>query len=85
MLVTSEVAIPDVFNIGVAGGGLRGHAPQILENLVIWCIERRFFKQNSVIRLKWNIVLPPKIFAPPKFLGWCSIISSRDSKLAIVQ
>jgi len=52
MLVTSEVAIPDVFNIGVAGGGLRGHAPQILENLVIWCIERRFFKQNSVIRLK---------------------------------
>jgi len=26
--------------------------------------ERRFFKQNSVIRLKSNIV------APPKFLGW---------------
>ena len=51
--------------IGVAKGGQRGHAPQkCLENTVILCFERRFSKQNSVIRLKSNI-LPP-----PKFLGW---------------
>ena len=31
--------------------------------MVILCFERRFFKQNSVIRLKPNIY-------PPKFLGW---------------
>ena len=38
--------------------------PKFLENIVILCFERRFSKQNSVIRLKSNIV-PPK-----KFLGW---------------
>ena len=38
--------------------------PQFLENIVILCFERRVSKQNSVIRLKSNI-LPPK-----KILGW---------------
>jgi len=32
--------------------------------MVILCFEKRFFKQNRVIRLKSNIL------APPKFLGW---------------
>jgi len=50
---------------GVARGGQRGHAPpKFLENTVILCFERRFSKQNSVIRLKTDILLPPK------FLGW---------------
>jgi len=37
--------------------------PKFLENIVILCFERRFSKQNSVIRQKSN-------FLPPKFLGW---------------
>jgi len=41
-----------------------GHAPpKFLENIAILCFERRFSKQNSVIRLKQNIL------AAPKFLG----------------
>jgi len=39
------------------------HTPG-LEHIVILCFERRFSKQNSVIRQKSNIL------APPKFLGW---------------
>jgi len=31
---------------------------QFLENIVFWCFERRFSKQNSVIRLKSNISPP---------------------------
>ena len=47
--------------------GQRGHAPpKFLENIDILCIERRFSKQNSVIRLKSNI-LASKFFAPPNF------------------
>jgi len=50
--------------IGVAKGGPKGHGPpKCLENIVILCFERRFSKQNSVIRLKTNI------FPPPKFMG----------------
>jgi len=44
--------------------------PKFLDNIVILCIERRFSKQNSVIRLKSNILLPLKFFGPPKFFGW---------------
>jgi len=45
--------------IGVVREGQRGHAPQtFLENIVILCFERRFSKQNSVIRLKSNILAP---------------------------
>ena len=36
--------------------------PKFLENIIL-CFERRFSKQNSVIRLKPNIL-------PPIFLGW---------------
>jgi len=43
------------------GRGQRGTAPpKFLENTVLLCIERRFSNQNSVIRLKSNI-LPPNI------------------------
>ena len=46
------------------GGGQRSHGtPKFLENIVSLCFERRFSKQNSVIRLKSNI-------SAPKVLGW---------------
>jgi len=34
-----------------------------LENIVILCFERHLFKQNSVIRLKSNILAPVNFFA----------------------
>jgi len=34
-----------------------------LENIIILCFEKRFYKQNSAIRLKSYILTP-------KFLGW---------------
>jgi len=54
---------------GVARGGRGAMPPTFLENIVILCFERRFSKQNSVIRLKTNILAPLDVF-PPKFLGW---------------
>jgi len=47
--------------IGVARGVKGAITPKFLENIVILCFERPFSKQNSVIRLKSNI-LPPKNF-----------------------
>ena len=45
-------------SIGIARGGpKRPCPPKVLENRVILCFERRFSKQNSVIRLKLNILL----------------------------
>jgi len=46
-----------------------GHAPhKCFENMVILCFERRFSKQNSVFRLKSNILGPLQEFlASPKF------------------
>ena len=39
-------------------GGPKGPCPpKFLENIVILCFERRFSKQNSVIRLKLNILV----------------------------
>ena len=40
-------------SIGVARGAM---PPKILENIDILCFERRFSKQNSVIRLKSSIL-----------------------------
>jgi len=37
--------------------------PKFLENIVILCFERRFSKQNSVIRLKSNILAPQNFWA----------------------
>jgi len=44
--------------------------PNILENLVILCFEKRFSKQYSVIRLKSKILPPNKFLPPPQFFGW---------------
>ena len=44
--------------------------PKCLENIVTLCFEKRFSKQNSVIRLKSYTLTPPKFFGHPKFLGW---------------
>jgi len=38
-----------------------------LENIVILCFEKRFSKQNSVIRLKSNILAPPNFLALQSF------------------
>jgi len=43
------------WNIGVAREAKGAMPPQFLENVVILCFERRFYKQNSVNRLKSNI------------------------------
>jgi len=46
-------------------GGLESHAlSECLELIVILCLERQYPKQNSVIRLRSNIL------APPELLGW---------------
>ena len=52
-------------NIGLAKGGQRGHgSPKIFRKCSHFVLQVAFFVQNSVIRLKSNI-LPPQ-----KFLGW---------------
>ena len=55
----------------VPGGGAKGAMapPTFLENTVILCFERHFSKQNSVIRLKSNILAPPKFFDPTTALN----------------
>ena len=37
--------------------------PKFLEHIVILCLERRYPKQNSVIRLKSNILPNPNFWA----------------------
>jgi len=37
--------------------------PKFLENIAILCFERRFSKQNSVIRLESNILASPNFWA----------------------
>ena len=45
-----------------------GHAPtKFLAYTVILCFKMRYPKQNSVIRLKSDILPTPQIFCPPKF------------------
>jgi len=46
-----------------------GHDPQFLELIDILCLEMRYPKQNSVIRLKSNIFAPQIVLAFLKFLG----------------
>jgi len=61
-------------------GGRNGScSPKFLENIVILSFERRFSKQNSVIRLKSNIV-PPKFVAPPNF--WAGCATGQEASLA---
>jgi len=49
--------------IGVAKGG--PYDPKIFRTYSHLCFERRYHKQNSVIRLKPNILAPTKFFVPP--------------------
>jgi len=56
--------------IGVARGALATMPPQIFRTYSHLCFERRYHKQNSVIRLKPNILYPTKFFDSPKFVGW---------------
>ena len=48
---------------------------KFLEHIVILCFERRFSKQNSVIRVKSNILPPPQIFglATPLYCIYSSV------------
>jgi len=62
--------------IGVARGDI---PPKFLENIVILCFERRFSKQNSVIRLKSNIVSPPMFWPPTKF--WAGYATDQSEQL----
>jgi len=57
--------------IGVSRGA-KGAVPpkKCLENIVILCFERRFSKQNSVIRLKSNIWLPQNFWAGYATAAW---------------
>jgi len=43
--------------------------PKFLEHIVILCFERRYHKQNSVLRLNSNIL-------PSRFLGWLRYCST---------
>ena len=45
------------------------------------CFEKRFSKRNSVIRLKSNILAPPKFLPPTKFLVWlCHCLNNKEAK-----
>jgi len=44
--------------------------PKFLEHIVILCFERQYTKQNSVIRLKSNILAPQIFLGHSKILGW---------------
>jgi len=61
-----------------------GHAPQTFQKIVSLCFERQYTKQNSVICLRLNILVSPKIwgwlcywflhlfcFSDSWFSGWC--------------
>ena len=66
--------------IGVARGAKEAMIPpKVLENIVILCFERRFSKQNSVIRLKSNILGPRKFLSLPNF--WADYATGYDSLL----
>jgi len=62
---------PCVAHRRIQGRAKGAMAPfKFLENIVILCFERRFSKQNSVIRLKSNILAPQNFLDPPNFVGW---------------
>jgi len=50
-------------------------SPQFLEHIVILCFERRFFKENSVIRLKSNILSPQNFWLLPNSSAGYAIVS----------
>ena len=59
-------------------GGQRGHGPpKCLEHIVILCFERRFSKQNSVLRQKI------KDFASAKIFGLATPLLRNDSQYCL--
>jgi len=55
-------------------GSKRVMTPKFVENRVIFCFERPFSRQNSVIRLKSNILAPKFIRSPPNFwVGYATV------------
>jgi len=67
---SSLMSAPLPADRGIARGAW-GHVPQVFRTYSHLCFERRYHKQNSVIRLKSNIFAPPtKFLGLPKFLGW---------------
>jgi len=75
-------SLKEVTNIGVAGGGpKRPCPPKFLENIAILCFERRFSKQNSVIRLQSNILPLQKFLAPPSF--WAGYATGHEKPQSI--
>jgi len=60
------VASPGVHgNIGAAKGVPSGHVPPIFRTVIL-CFETLYSEQNTVARLKPNI-LPPNFLSPPLF------------------
>jgi len=54
-------------------------SPKFLENMVILCFERRFSKQNRVIRLKSNILPPSQFFDPSQIFGLATPLVEPES------
>jgi len=54
-----------VFRFHTVARGVKGDMPpkKFLENIVVLSFERRFYKQNSVNRLKSNILVHPEFWA----------------------
>jgi len=55
-------------------------SPKVLENIVILCFEMRFSKQNSVIRLKSNILTPQNFYSSTwwRFVLFCLLTESYE-------
>jgi len=66
-----------VQTIGVARGAKGPCPPKFLENIVILCLDRRFSKQNGVISLKSNILVPQN---PPQNF-WAGYTTDTDPLL----
>jgi len=65
-----------VMPVGVDRGAKGPSPPKFLEHIVILYFERRFSKQNSVIRLKSDILAPPN--SPPNsWAGYAAVFNGR--------
>jgi len=62
---------------GVAEGPRGAHSPQIFRTYRLLCFERRYHKQNSVIRLKSKILDPTKF--PPEIFGLATLLPAGAS------
>ena len=67
--------------IGIARGPREPCASQIFRTYGHLCFERRYHKQNSVIRLKSNILSPKKIFGSLKIFGLAMPLRQSNSRL----